>query len=158
VTDAHPTTPPNPEGGVEIAPGLRVPEAALRFSYAQASGPGGQNVNKRATKAVLRIALDDLPLSPRVLARVRRLGRGWLVGDPDAGTPAELVIMADEHRSQRRNREACLERLRALLVRAMAKPKPRIPTRPGRGAIERRLRAKREQADKKRRRQNPPDT
>ena len=138
-------------GGVEIAPGVRVAEAVLRFSFVAASGPGGQNVNKRATKAVLRVALDDLPVSDRVRARLARLGKGWLVGDD-----GELVIAADEHRSQRRNRQACLDRLRELMVRAMAKPKPRVPTKPGRGAVERRLRAKREQSEKKRRRQDGP--
>ena len=137
------------EGGVEIAPGLRVPEGVLRFSFVAASGPGGQNVNKRATKAVLRLALVDLPVSAAVRARVVQHGKGWLVGEDD-----ELVIAADEHRSQRRNREACLERLRELLVRAMVRPKPRVRTKPGRGAIERRLRAKREQGEKKRRRQD----
>lgn len=141
-----------PGPGVEIAPGVRIPDAALRFTFVAASGPGGQNVNKRATKAVLRLAIDDLPVSQRVRARVARLGKGWLVGDD-----GELVIAADEHRSQRRNRDACLERLRELLVRAMAKPKPRIPTKPKRGAIERRLQAKREQGEKKRRRQGGPD-
>lgn len=140
------------EGGVEIAPGLRVPEGALRFSFVAASGPGGQNVNRRATKAVLRLALADLPVSGAVRGRVARLGKGWLVGED-----GELVIAADEHRSQRRNREACLERLRELLVRAMARPKPRVPTKPGRGAIERRLQAKRERGEKKRRRQDGPE-
>lgn len=139
-------------GGVEIAPGVRIAESALRFSFVGASGPGGQNVNKRATKAVLRLALADLPVSERVRARVARLGKGWLVGED-----GELVIAADEHRSQRRNREACLERLRELLVRALAKPKPRIATKPGRGAVERRLRAKREQGEKKRRRLDESD-
>lgn len=135
--------------GVEIAPGVRVDPSVLRFSYASSSGPGGQNVNRRATKAVLRLKLDDLPISARVRARVGRLGKGWLVGDE-----GELVIQADEHRSQSRNREACLDRLRELLVRAMAPPRPRIPTKPGRGAVERRLRAKREQGEKKRRRRD----
>jgi ribosome-associated protein len=145
------------EGGIEIAPGLRVPPGALRFSYASSSGPGGQNVNKRATKAVLRLALDEVPVDDRVRSRLVRMAKGWLVGDADEAGPLELVIQADEYRSQRRNREACLERLRELLVRAMARPKPRVATRPGRGAIERRLKAKREQAEKKsRRRQDGP--
>jgi ribosome-associated protein len=140
---------------VEIAPGLRVPTGVLRFSFVSASGPGGQNVNKRATKAVLRVALSDLPVSGPVRSRIARLGKAWLVGDDvEAGEPGELVIAADENRSQRRNREACLDRLRELLVRAMARPKPRVKTKPGRGAIERRLRAKREQSDKKKRRQD----
>lgn len=140
------------ESGIEIAPGLRVPEGALRFSYAAASGPGGQNVNKRATKAILRISIEDIPLRGRAEERLRRLGSGWL-----AAEGRELLIVADEHRSQRRNREACLERLRALLVRAMVPPKPRVATKPSRGAVERRLREKRERSQKKDRRREGTD-
>ena len=143
---------PDEPVGVEIAPGVRVPEAALRFSFAAASGPGGQNVNKRATKAILRLALSDIPVSERVRTRIRRLGSGWLTGEE-----GELLIMADEHRSQRRNKDACLERLRALLVQALVPPKPRIATRPGRGAIERRLREKRERSQRKNRRREDHD-
>ena len=119
---------PDEPVGVEIAPGVRVPEAALRFSFAAASGPGGQNVNKRATKAILRLALSDIPVSERVRTR-----------------------------SQRRNKDACLERLRELLIRALVPPKPRIATRPGRGAVERRLREKRERSQRKNRRREDLD-
>ena len=69
------------------------------------------------------------------------------------GTSAnELLITAEDRRTQLGNRRACDERLRELVVRAMVRPKRRVPTRPTRGGIERRLQEKREQSDRKRRR------
>jgi ribosome-associated protein len=118
----------------------------LRFAFARASGPGGQNVNKRSTKAELRLDPRSLPLRPAVLARLLDQARGYLT---DQG---ELLIVSDEHRSQPRNREECLDRLRALLLSAAVEPKIRRKTRPSRGSKERRLAAKREHGEKKRRR------
>ncbi len=123
--------------GIEIAPGVRIPEAVARFSFASSSGPGGQNVNKRATKAELRIALADLPIPPDARARLETLAGRRLT---DAG---ELVITSDEQRSQAQNRAACLQRLRELLVQALVRPKRRRATRPSRGSVERRLESKR---------------
>jgi ribosome-associated protein len=138
-------------GGVEIAPGVTVPESALRFSYARSAGPGGQNVNKLATKAELRIALADLPLSRRALERLRDLAGRRIAGEQvvegEEGEQitegGELVITSQSERSQSRNRAECLEKLRELIVRARAEPKVRRPTRPSRGAVQRRLEAKR---------------
>src|SRR5690606_11337029 len=79
--------------GVEIAPGVHAPPGALRFTFVSSAGPGGQNVNKRATKAELRIGLAELPLAPDAAARLARLAGSRLT---DAG---ELVITSDEHRS-----------------------------------------------------------
>ena len=67
----------------------------------------------------------------------------------------ELILASEEHRSQKRNKDECLERLRELLVRAMVKPKPRKKTKPSKGSKERRLKAKREQSERKARRQRP---
>jgi ribosome-associated protein len=141
--------PPAAPSGIELAPGIRVPESALAFSFASSSGPGGQNVNKRATKAELRIRLADLPLPPDAAPRLAALAGRRLTDD------GELVISSDEQRSQMQNRAACLERLRELLVRALARPKRRRPTRPSRGSIERRLEAKRTASDRKRARRDP---
>lgn len=139
--------------GESIAPGVRVDAAALRFSFSRSSGPGGQNVNKRATRAELRIALADLPLSDVVMRRLTRLAGARLVGEEGE---EEILIASDEHRTQARNKAACLERLRELLVEAMAVPKRRKKTRPTKGSIERRIKAKKEQSEKKQRRRNPP--
>lgn len=138
-------------GGVEIAPGVRVPEASLRFKATRSSGPGGQNVNKVATRMELRLALSEIPLAKSAMARLRRHERGRITSE------GELIIANEESRSQHRNRGRCLELLREMLVRAMAEPKRRIATRPSRGSVERRLEAKSRRSALKRRRR-PPDS
>lgn len=148
--------PPDPQpGGVELAPGVVVPEGALRWSYSRSSGPGGQNVNKRSTQAELRVALADLPIPDRVLARLRRLAGSRVVGAAEG--EEEILLSSDEHRSQRQNRQACLDRLRDLLIRAAARPRRRIPTRPSKGAKRRRREARERHKQKKRRRGWRPD-
>lgn len=140
------STEPPADGKIELAPGVRIPETALSFSFVSSGGPGGQNVNKKATKAELRIPLDALPLHGAARERLidfsgRRLS--------DAG---ELVITADEHRSQGQNRSACLQRLRELLIHATAIPKRRRKTKPSKGSVERRIEGKKRRGDTKKRR------
>lgn len=137
--------------GVEIAPGLRVSASVLRVEYARSSGPGGQNVNTRATKATLRVRMADLGLSPGAERRLRAIASRWLT---DAG---ELVVTSDVHRTQERNREECFRRLRVALLEARRPPTVRVKTRPSRGAIERRIESKKRRSDVKRRRQSPPE-
>jgi ribosome-associated protein len=148
------------EHGVAIAPGVRVPEAALRFAFARSSGPGGQNVNKLETKAELRVAIEELPLAGRVKGRLRSVLGDRVVGaeqwvDEDGRTRwrgGDIVLVAQEFRSQSQNKSACLEKLRELIVQAQAEPKVRRKTRPSRGSIERRLEGKRRRSDVKRKR------
>lgn len=142
-------TPQNP-GKTRLAPGVFVSDADLSFAASRSSGPGGQNVNKRNTRVELRVAVDAIPLHPAAARRLRKLAGQWLVGDD------ELLIASQDERSQKRNKDACLGKLKELVIKAQVKPKPRIRTKPGRGAVERRLREKREHAEKKKRRQNPP--
>ncbi len=130
--------------GVRLAPGVIVPEGVLEFSFASSSGPGGQNVNKRATKAVLRVRVLDLPLHHDAAARLRTLGSLYLT------THDELVIPADEERSQERNKSLAIERLSDLVKRAVVRPKVRRKTKPSRGAKERRIEAKKIRGEIKR--------
>jgi ribosome-associated protein len=123
-------------GGVEVAPGVRVGADVLRFSFSRSAGPGGQNVNKLATKAELRVWLGSLPIPHRAAARLRDLA-GSRVTEGD-----ELILVAQSERSQQRNREICLEKLRELILRAMVEPKVRRKTKPTRGSVERRIREK----------------
>jgi ribosome-associated protein len=135
-----------------VGEGLTVPLRELRFEFARASGPGGQNVNKRSTRATLRFAASSSPSLPadvraRLLARVgRRLVAGGV-----------LVISSQRFRDQGRNVADCLEKLRALLREAALPPRPRRPTRPTRAAGERRIRAKRLRSEAKQRRRPDED-
>lgn len=135
------STPGSGDGFLTLAPGVVVPRDAVTLSYTASRGPGGQNVNKRATQAELRVAMAAIPLDPGARARLAALLGRRLTAAGD------ILITSAEHRSQAQNRGECLERLRELLVRAMARPKPRRRTRPSRGSVERRLEAKRTRAD-----------
>ncbi|MBX3358288.1 MAG: aminoacyl-tRNA hydrolase [Phycisphaeraceae bacterium] len=139
--------PSAPGSGVTLAPGVSVPGDAVRFAFSRSGGPGGQNVNKVATKAELRIALGVLSISPSARHRLIALAGRRLT---DAG---DLVIVSESERSQGRNRDECLSKLRDLLVRAMAEPKVRRRTRPTKGSKERRLREKKARGEIKKRRQ-----
>jgi ribosome-associated protein len=115
---------------------VRVRESDVEISYTRSSGPGGQNVNKLSTRCQLRVAVDSLTMDPFAKDRLATLaGRTLIEG-------GFLLIDAQEHRSQSRNREACFEKLRELIVRALVRPKPRRKTRPSKGSVERRLTAK----------------
>jgi ribosome-associated protein len=138
--DADDFTPlPAAPAGVELAPRVRVPTAAVRFRFVRARGPGGQNVNKVSSACELRVSMSDLAahLTPGAVARLTEALGSRLTA---AG---ELQLVSDEKRTQEQNREAVLERLRDLLVRAMVEPKRRKKTRPSYGSKQRRLQGKR---------------
>lgn len=145
-------------GRVSIAPGVLAPEAILRWSFARSSGPGGQNVNKLETKAELRVSVDDLPVNGRVRNRLRQIAGKRVVGaetyvDEDGRERVrggELILSSGEHRSQGRNKSECLDRLRELLVEALAEPKIRRKTKPSRGSVQRRIDEKKARSDIKR--------
>ncbi|MEX2219108.1 MAG: alternative ribosome rescue aminoacyl-tRNA hydrolase ArfB [Phycisphaerales bacterium] len=141
----------SPGNRIQLAPGVWAPADGLTFTFSSSSGPGGQNVNKRATRAELRLRIDALPIPADAKDRLAAFA------GQRATSAGELIIAADEHRSQSRNKAEALARLRELLVRAMVRPKKRRPTRPGRGAVERRLEAKRREGDRKRTRRSGGD-
>lgn len=135
--------------GVRLAPGVVVSVDLLRFSYSASRGPGGQNVNKRQTKAELRTAIESLDMPAAAKARLARLAEPWLTDEGD------ILIVCDEFRSQSRNREGCVERLSILVRKALVPPKPRKKTRPTKGSVQRRLSAKRARGERKRERERP---
>lgn len=142
-------TPDRGDGCLILAPGASVPDRALRFRQSSSSGPGGQNVNRRQTRAELRVALLDIRMPVRARKRLRDLAGERLTAD------GVLILVCERTRSARRNQEECLDRLRELVRLSMVEPKRRIPTKPSRGANERRLDGKRKTGERKRRRRGP---
>ncbi len=139
-------------GHIRLAPGVSVASGDLRWAMMAAGGPGGQHANKTATKAELRVRLSDL-VGLHADA-VRRLAKA---AGQRLNSEGEIVITCDETRSQRTNKDHALERLAALVLAAQVRPKPRKRTRPGRGAIERRLEGKAHTSARKRDRRGGDD-
>ncbi|MQX38464.1 alternative ribosome rescue aminoacyl-tRNA hydrolase ArfB [Roseospira navarrensis] len=120
-----------------VTPTLAIPDAEIEETFARASGPGGQNVNKVETAVCLRFDVRHSPSLPEaVRARLERLAGRRLTRD------GVLVITADRFRQQERNRADARARLADLIRAATHAPTPRKPTKPTRGAKERRLAGK----------------
>lgn len=123
---------------------LCIPAKDLSWSAARSSGPGGQNVNKVASKVTLRFDLRGCEaLSATQKARLRKLAGKRM--DASGG----LLISAQAQRSQQQNLERARASLRRLIAAALRAPKPRRETKPTAGSKRRRLQAKRHQSEKK---------
>lgn len=128
-----------------ITPSVVIPGKELSWSAARSSGPGGQNVNKVATKVELRFDLaNSSALAPAVRARLERLAAGRLDGE------GRLVLSCDTTRSQSQNLELVRERLAELVRQALVTPKRRRKTKPSSSAKRARVENKRRTGDKKR--------
>ncbi|HTU25445.1 MAG TPA: alternative ribosome rescue aminoacyl-tRNA hydrolase ArfB [Pirellulales bacterium] len=129
---------------------IRIPHDEFTFSFVRSSGPGGQNVNKVNSKAVLRwpiFASTSLPVDVRQRFLTRFGNR--LTGG------GELVLSSQRYRDQGRNVADCLDKLRAMLAVVAVRPVVRKPTKPTKGSITRRLEHKGRTSQRKQMRRGP---
>ena len=134
---------------LKITDSIYINESELKESFIRSSGPGGQHVNKVATAVQLRFnAKTSGNISKEVYNRLRTIAGSKLTED------GNLIIVSQVHRSQIQNRQVALDKLISLLQQAAKKPKRRKKTRPSRASVEKRLRNKRLQSEKKKSRRN----
>ncbi len=126
---------------VFVSRSLRIPVAELEWRFSRSGGPGGQHANKTSTRAEVRFDIDDSPsLGPRQRSRlIERFG-------------PEIRVVADDERSQARNRALAVERFAERLRGALTVQKPRVATAPSKSAERRRLESKKRRSDVKRQR------
>ena len=129
---------------------IKIPLREFQFTFARSSGPGGQNVNKLNTKALLRWPIRRSKSVPddvrqRLTAKYRR--RVTEEGD--------FLVVSQRFRDAGRNVADCIEKLRQMLLSVADPPKRRKSTRPSRASVRRRLDQKRKQSEKKQRRRRP---
>jgi ribosome-associated protein len=139
----------NDSAYLDVAPNVRSPLSEIEFSYAKSGGPGGQNVNKLNTKAVLRWPIMSSTAMPQEV-HLRFLEKY----KNDVTVQGDLVLDSTRHRSALENTEDCLEKLRAMIVAVLKPPRPRRPTKPTKASQRRRLDAKKKQSEKKSGRRN----
>lgn len=136
---------------IRVTPEIDIDEREIEESFVRASGPGGQNVNKLSTAVQLRFDVRRSPsLAPEVRNRLERLAGSRLTND------GVLVLTAQRHRTQLRNRQDALDRLVELIRQAAVRPVKRRPTKPTKASRERRIEGKKRRAGVKRLRHTKP--
>lgn len=122
---------------IEVTPRVIIPDTELAVTFARSGGPGGQNVNKVSSKAVLRWRIvESTALPPDAKQRLLEALGSRITND------GELVISCDETRDQAQNVSIAEGRIASFVKAALVRPKPRHKTKPTRGSVQRRLKAK----------------
>ncbi len=124
-----------------VTPQIQIPLAELEITFTRSSGPGGQNVNKVNTKAILRWPVRSSSRLPEAVRQrfLQKYGHRLT-------TEGELLLTSQRFRDAPRNSRDCLAKLRAMLLDVAHPPKRRRATRPTRGSVERRLQGKHRKA------------
>ncbi len=130
---------------IQVTDAIAIPDEELEWSYARSGGPGGQNVNKVSSKAVLRWAAAasaaPIPLTAWARMKARFPSRFTVEG--------EVVLSSQQFRDQERNRQECEAKLAEMIRSALVEPTPRKASKPSKGAKRRRVADKRRQSEKK---------
>jgi len=143
---------PESADGLTVAPGVHIPASELQVSAISGGGPGGQHVNKSAT----RVAVQWNVRTTRALRDDQR-ERVLLKLASRLDSEGVIRIVGGEFRSQQQNRRAAFERLQQLVARALVVPRPRKATRPTFGSVQERLSDKRQRSQTKQQRRRPLD-
>jgi len=139
---------------VYVREGFFIPPAELHFSFALSSGPGGQNVNKNATKVRLKWwPVESAAVNKQLISsdRYRLLKKAQKAISEDGS----IQVVSDRNRTREANKRDCCEKLAKMLRTWLKKPKPRIKTKPTRASKERRLTDKKRTSQVKKNRQKP---
>ncbi len=127
---------------IMVTKSIAINESELQFLFVRSSGPGGQNVNKVSTAVQLRFDVGNTPSLPGdVRTRLIRMAGRRITQD------GILIIEARQFRTQERNREDAVDRMKELIREAARKPKPRKKTKPTAAAKERRIESKKKRGE-----------
>ena len=137
---------------IEITDNISINESELKIDFVQASGPGGQNVNKVASQVQLRFDSNSPSLPDEVRLRLQKIAKNRIT------EKGEILISARRYRSQEQNRQEAINRLIELIRKAAIPPKKRKRTRPTKASIEKRLESKRRRSEIKKLRGNIDDS
>lgn len=129
---------------IAVTETVSIPDAELSWEYARSGGPGGQNVNKVASKATLRWAVAASTAIPEAAK-----ARLFASHPSHLTTEGEFLVTSQEYRDQERNRQRCEEKLADMVRAALTPPKPRKKTKPSKASQRRRLEDKKRQGEKK---------
>ena len=132
---------------LQISDTIVLDDNDIQLEFIRASGPGGQNVNKVSSAVQLRFKVDGCEaLSDAIRERLKKIaGRRMTTG-------GDLIIKAQRFRSQEQNRQDAIDRLAAMIKKAIEAPKYRRPTKPNKASKQRRLASKRRRGELKRQR------
>lgn len=135
-----------------ITTSLIIPESEIHLQFARSGGPGGQNVNKVNSKAILRWEiLRNQTLPPAALDRLKIAAANRIT------TEGDLILSCDEYRDQPKNIARCESKLRSMILQALHTPRVRKATKPSYSSTRRRLDNKKRHAEKKAGRRSPSD-
>lgn len=135
---------------LSITPYIEIPDQELDFSFSRSAGPGGQNVNKVSSKALLRWQVSNSNALPTYVKQ-----RFLEKYSKRLTTEGEIILTSQKYRDQKSNIDDCLEKLKEMINSVLLPPTPRLPTKPSKAAKERRTAEKRQQSVRKQQRRTP---